>query len=64
MQMNDELVDVNAPSDRQLKLKSVETQVRRKGDGELVMKLDELAAIGDRRAAIEGIRALMRSLND
>jgi hypothetical protein len=63
MQTNDEDMDVNAPSERMLKLKSVETKVRRKGDGELVMQLDELAAIGDLRVAMAGMRDLMQRLN-
>lgn len=62
-QMSDDDVDPNAPTNRQLKLKSVEMQVRRKGDGELVMQLDALAAISDKSQAIAGIQKLMAQLN-
>ncbi|CAG9184182.1 hypothetical protein [Cupriavidus pampae] len=62
-QTNEDDVDPNAPTNRQLKLKSVEMQVRRKGDGELVMQLDALAAISDKGQAIDGIQKLMAQLN-
>ncbi|WP_432262878.1 hypothetical protein [Cupriavidus sp. TMH.W2] len=64
MPTNDDVVDENAPTDRQLKLKSVEQDVRRRGDGKLVMELDAIAALPDRRAALEGIKGLIGKLND
>lgn len=64
MPTNDDMVDENAPTDRQLKLKSVEMQVRRRGDGKLVMEMDKIAALPDSRAALEGIKGLIGKLND
>lgn len=61
---NEPETDPNEPTSNQAKLKRVETQVRRRGDCELLMQLDEVAMIPDRRAAIQGIQALMQRLND
>ena len=62
--MSDEELDPNAPTRNQEKLKRVEMQVRRRGDCELLMQLDELAMTPDRQVAIKGIHALIQRLED
>lgn len=64
MQTNDVVEDPNSPSENQLKLKRVETQVRRRGNCEFLMELDTMAMLSDRRQTIQAIQTLIKKLND